>query len=230
MKILAVFPSTFEAAPTFKAANAKARLGAEVDLAGNVRAFVSGARSAAAAKRLGVQIGKYKPQVVVLLGFGGACSRKLKPADIVFETSDERLMEIFSSLGARPGKIACSATAADDQKKLGLEREGFDAVDMESIIFEQAAKAAGARFAHVRCISDAYNSPLPADVMDSSLNPDTGAIEPLRMVSLANVKKYPTLLIGLIKFGLKMIPVNRRWAKFCSDLTEKLKEMSNRDY
>ena len=225
MKILIAIPSVFEADAIFKSACVKARLGSVAKISENINAIITGVGCKASQDRLDCEIKNFSPDVVLLLGYCGACNDSLKNSDFVYETTCDTLAEIFENFGAKKAKIACVNKTADFAKKQELAKLNFDAVEMESDFFKQSAKANNTNFAHLRCVSDAKNSSIPTDIMNMSMNKNTGAINPLKMLSPKAFCKHPTILFNLIRFGIEIAPTQKIFAKKSVELVSILKKL-----
>ena len=212
MKFLLAIPSIFEAKPIFKLARKRAKLGASVKISDNVVATVCGIRCEKSQERLKESIEKYLPDCVVLLGYCGACADSICSGDFVFSTEDKKLASVLQHQGMKQVKFACVAKTASTQEKKSLAERGFDAVEMESDFFEPIVRSKSVCFAHIRCVSDAKNSPLPAELMDSTMNRETGEINPLKIISLKKIVLNPMLVVRLIKFAVEIAPVQKFFA------------------
>ena len=90
-----------------------------------------------------------------------------------------------------------------------MQKQGFDAVEMESRYFQSIVQNANIEFLHIRCVSDAKNSAIPADLMDCSMDRQTGNINPLKMLSVSKLLRNPSILVKLIKFGIEIAPTQK---------------------
>ena len=213
MKFLLAIPSIFEATPIFKLARRKAKLGASASISDNVVATVCGIGCEKSQERLKEALEKYSPDCVILLGYCGACANSICSGDFVFSTEDKKLVSVFQKQGMKQVKFACVAKTASAQEKELLAERGFDAVEMESDFFEPIVKSKSACFVHIRCVSDAKNSPLPEELMDSTMDRQTGAIDPLKMLSPKRIVRNPVLIVKLIKFAIEIAPVQKFFAE-----------------
>lgn len=214
MKTLAVFPSKFEAAPLFSKLGAKANLGARADLPPNFRAFVAGIGCAASARRLEAEVGNFAPDLLILVGYCGACNPALENGDFIFEPCGDPRIDAFAeqTLGCRRAKIASVDFTADSSEKQKLFADGFDAVEMEKKHFKPIAELCGAKFLHVRCVSDSKKSALPAALLDSTMDRRTGAVNPAKMFSPLAILRRPKVALELAKFIAEILPVQKRYA------------------
>ncbi|MBE6414692.1 MAG: hypothetical protein E7035_09130 [Verrucomicrobiaceae bacterium] len=209
MKTLLIFPSVFEADAVFKNFSHSAKLGKFIAVDKNLGILVSGIGCNKSKERVEKAIENFSPQIVVLMGYCGACSTSLKNGDFVFETSNEQLKKHLSTLDMLPVRIASVEKTADEQTKEFLQKQGFDAVEMESRYFQSIVQNANIEFLHIRCVSDAKNSAIPADLMDCSMDRQTGNINPLKMLSVSKLFRNPSILIKLIKFGIEIAPTQK---------------------
>lgn len=214
MKTLAVFPSKFEAAPLFSKLGAKTKLGARADFSTNFRAFVAGIGCGASAKRLEDETENFAPDLIVLIGYCGACNPSLENGDFIFEPCGDPRIDAFAeqTLGCRRAKIASVDATADSAEKQKLSDDGFDAVEMEKKYFKPIAETRGAKFLHVRCVSDSKKSRLPASLLDSVMDRRTGAVNPAKMFSLSAILRRPKVAVELAKFIAEILPVQKRYA------------------
>ena len=209
MKTLLIFPSVFEADAVFKNFSHSAKLGKFVEVDKNLGILVSGIGCNKSKERVEKAIENFSPQIVVLMGYCGACSTSLKNGDFVFETSNEQLKKHLSTLDMLPVRIASVEKTADEQTKEFLQKQGFDAVEMESRYFQSIVQNANIEFLHIRCVSDAKNSAIPADLMDCAMDRQTGNINPLKMLSVSKLFRNPSILVKLIKFGIEIAPTQK---------------------
>lgn len=209
MKTLLIFPSVFEADAVFKNFSQSAKLGKFIAVNKNLGILVSGIGCNKSKERVEKAIENFSPQIVVLMGYCGACSTSLKNGDFVFETSNEQLKKHLSTLDMLPVRIASVEKTADEQTKEFLQKQGFDAVEMESRYFQSIVQNANIEFLHIRCVSDAKNSAIPADLMDCSMDRQTGNINPLKMLSVSKLFRNPSILVKLIKFGIEIAPTQK---------------------
>ncbi len=209
MKTLLIFPSVFEADAVFKNFSHSAKLGKFIAVNKNLGILVSGIGCNKSKERVEKAIENFSPQIVVLMGYCGACSTSLKNGDFVFETSNEQLKKHLSTLDMLPVRIASVEKTADEQTKEFLQKQGFDAVEMESRYFQSIVQNANIEFLHIRCVSDAKNSAIPADLMDCSMDRQTGNINPLKMLSVSKLFRNPSILVKLIKFGIEIAPTQK---------------------
>ena len=209
MKTLLVFPSVFEADAVFKNFSQSAKLGKFIEVSKNLGILVSGIGCNKSKERVEKAIENFSPQMVVLMGYCGACSASLKNGDFVFETSNEQFKKYLSTLAMQPVRIASVEKTANEQTKEFLQEQGFDAVEMESRYFQPIVQNANIEFLHIRCVSDAKNSAIPADLMDCSMDRQTGNINPLKMLSVSKLLRNPSILVKLIKFGIEIAPTQK---------------------
>ena len=214
MKTLAAFPSKFEAAPLFSKLGAKAKLGARADFSPNFRALVAGVGCGASAKRLEAEAEIFAPDLIILIGYCGACSPALENGDFVFEPCGDPRIDALAeqSFGCRRAKIASVDATADFDEKQKLFADGFDAVEMEKKHFKPIAEARGAKFLHVRCVSDSKKSRLPASLLDATMDRHTGAVNPAKMFSLPAIIRRPKVAVELAKFIAEILPVQKHYA------------------
>ena len=97
----------------------------------------------------------------------------------------------------REGKIAYSEGVADENVKRKFAAEGYDIVEMESAIFS-AALGDDDDFkpvlTHIRCISDTLKTCVPAGVVESGLNLETGGFKISPLNISRNGSKYNFLI------------------------------------
>lgn len=229
MKILLVIPSVFEAAPLFKAVRAKPTLGGVLDISENLRVLISGIGCEASRERLDGQLRDFAPNAVVLLGYAGACSGAFKNGDFLFDSDDPRVSELLGGFGFPKAKIAFSKNVAGAEQKRGFLDAGFAAVEMESDWFLSAVRAANASFTHVRCISDAANASVPPAILEASMDRRTGGVAPARMIFSRAFLKNPPAIFSLVKFGIEIVPVQKKYAKSIVELADALAELAGND-
>ena len=209
MKILTILPSVFEAKSIFKYFKEKARLGKLISPSENLSILVSGIGCQASKERVERAVENIKPDVIILMGYCGACSNTLKNGDFVFESNNSYFADIFKRLNITRAKIACVDKTADETKKIQLWQMGYDAVDMESDFFVSVAISKKIDFIHIRCVSDSQKSAIPAEVMDCSMCRKSGNVNPMNMLSIGRLLKNPYILIKLIKFGIEIAPTQK---------------------
>ena len=117
MKILTILPSVFEAKSIFKYFKEKARLGKLISPSENLSILVSGIGCQASKERVERAVENIKPDVIILMGYCGACSNTLKNGDFVFESNNSYFADIFKRLNITRAKIACVDKTADETKK-----------------------------------------------------------------------------------------------------------------
>ncbi len=229
MKILLVIPSVFEAAPVFKLAKERPKLGKIAKLTENICACIVGIGCETSQKRLRDALEKEKPDFAVLLGYCGACADSIANGDFIFECANSELVKLLCAQGMKEVKFACVHQTADTYKKQSLAEAGFGAVEMESDFFKSVVEEFGAEFAHIRCVSDAKKSPLPAELLDATMDRQTGAVNPMKMLNLQKLLKQPSILAKLICFGIEIAPVQKFFSSECKRLVEVLKDFANKN-
>lgn len=209
-KLLVVFPTIFEADCIFKnfGQSEKCKVGAtcEFELGGkSCRVLVSGIGCEKSAERVAEQIKKFRPDEVLLCGFAGACRREIKGGEFFFQTDNPETQKKLSELGIAEKKIAFSEDVADRKAKTQLAENGCWAVEMESRLFAQAARKSASetsKFTHLRCISDTIEADIPAEIVEKSMNRQTGELEVRPLDSIRAIIKTPKLLPTFIKFAI----------------------------
>ncbi len=209
-KLLVVFPTIFEADCIFKnfGQSEKCKVGAtcEFELGGkSCRVLVSGIGCEKSAERVAEQIKKFRPDEVLLCGFAGACRREIKGGEFFFQTDSPETQKKLSELGIAEKKIAFSEHVADRKAKTQLAESGYWAVEMESRLFAQAARESAPEspnFTHLRCISDTIEADIPAEIVEKSMNRQTGELEVRPLDSIRAIIKTPKLLPTFIKFAI----------------------------
>lgn len=207
-KLLVVFPTIFEADCIFKnfGQSEKCKVGVtcEFELGGkSCRALVSGIGCEKSAERVAEQIKKFRPDEVLLCGFAGACRREIKGGEFFFQTDNPETQKKLSELGIAEKKIAFSEHVADGKAKTLLAENGYWAVEMESRLFAQAARKSASetpKFTHLRCISDTIEADIPAEIVEKSMNRQTGELEVRPLDSIRAIIKTPKVLPTFIKF------------------------------
>ncbi len=223
MKILLTIPSVFEAAPVFKQAKTKPELGKIAKISDDISAIVAGIGCETSQKRLRNAIENLSPDCIILLGYCGACSDTISNGDFVFSCDDENFSKLLLKQGMKQVSFACVEKTADSAQKQSLAERGFDAVEMESDFFKSVAENANVKFVHIRCVSDAKKSPLPADLLDATMDRQTGAINPMKMLELKKLIAKPSILINLARFGIEIAPIQKFFSSECKKLVETLK-------
>ena len=209
-KLLVVFPTIFEADCIFKnfGQSEKCKVGAtcEFELGGkSCRVLVSGIGCEKSAERVAEQIKKFRPDEVLLCGFAGACRKEIKGGEFFFQTDSPETQKKLSELGIEEKKIAFSEHVADRKSKTQLAESGYWAVEMESRLFAQAARESAPEspnFTHLRCISDTIEADIPAEIVEKSMNRQTGELEVRPLDSIRAIIKTPKLLPTFIKFAI----------------------------
>ena len=229
MKILLVIPSVFEAAPVFKAARARPALGGVLNISENLRVLISGIGCEVSRGRLNGQLRDFAPNAVMLLGYAGACSDAFKNGDFLFDSDDPRVSELLGGFGFPKAKIAFSKSVAGAEQKREFLSAGFAAVEMESGWFLSTVRAANASFTHVRCISDAANASVPPAILEASMDRRTGGVFPARMFFSRAFLKNPLAIFSLVKFGVEIAPVQKKYAKCIVELVDMLAKLGGDD-
>ncbi len=209
-KLLVVFPTIFEADCIFKnfGQSEKCKVGAtcEFDLGGkSCSVLVSGIGCEKSAERVAEQIKKFRPDEVLLCGFAGACRKETKGGEFFFQTDSPETQKKLSELGIAEKKIAFLEHVADRKAKTQLAESGYWAVEMESRLFAQAARESAPEspnFTHLRCISDTIEADIPAEIVEKSMNRQTGELEVRPLDSIRAIIKTPKLLPTFIKFAI----------------------------
>ena len=209
-KLLVVFPTIFEADCIFKnfAQFEKCKVGAtcEFELGGkSCRVLVSGIGCEKSAERVAEQIKEFRPDEVLLCGFAGACRKEIKGGEFFFQTDSPETQKKLSELGIAEKKIAFSEHVAERKAKTQLAESGYWAVEMESRLFAQAARESAPEspnFTHLRCISDTIEADIPAEIVEKSMNRQTGELEVRPLDSIRAIIKTPKLLPTFIKFAV----------------------------
>ena len=209
-KLLVVFPTIFEADCIFKnfGQSEKCKVGAtcEFDLGGkSCRVLVSGIGCEKSAERVAEQIKKFRPDEVLLCGFAGACRKEIKGGEFFFQTDSPETQKKLSELGIAEKKIAFLEHVADRKAKTQLAESGYWAVEMESRLFAQAARESAPEspnFTHLRCISDTIEADIPAEIVEKSMNRQTGELEVRPLDSIRAIINTPKLLPTFIKFAI----------------------------
>ncbi len=223
MKILLTIPSVFEASPIFKLTKTKPELGKIAKISDNISAIIAGIGCETSQERLKNAVQNLLPDCVVLLGYCGACSDAISNGDFVFSCDDENFSKFLLNQGMKKVAFACVKKTADTTQKQSLAEQGFDAVEMESDFFKSVAENANVKFVHIRCVSDAKKSPIPADLLDSTMDRHTGAINPMKMFELKKLIAKPSILINLARFGMEIAPIQKFFSSECKKLVETLK-------
>lgn len=209
-KLLVLFPTIFEADCIFKnfGQSEKCKVGAtgEFELGGkSCRVLVSGIGCEKSAERVAEQIKKFQPDEVLLCGFAGACRKEIKGGEFFLQTDSPETQKKLSELGIAEKRIAFSEHVADRKAKTQLAENGYWAVEMESRLFAQAARESASktpRFTHLRCISDTIEADIPAEIVEKSMNRQTGELEVRPLDSIRAIIKSPKLLPTFIKFAI----------------------------
>ena len=142
---------------------------------------------------------------MLLCGFAGACRREIKGGEFFFQTDSPETQKKLSELGIAEKKIAFSEHVADRKAKAQLAGSGYWAVEMESRLFAQAARESAPetpKFTHLRCISDTIEADIPAEIVEKSMNRQTGELEVRPLDSIRAIIKTPKLLPTFIKFAV----------------------------
>jgi hopanoid-associated phosphorylase len=148
---------------------------------------------------------------ILSVGIAGALAPDLQAGDVViaervvtaneaFETDAKWTARLAAALAdARIGAILGRGAIADtaEVKAMLHQASGADAVDMESHLAAQAARARGVPFAALRVISDRADQSLPPAAL-TAMNPD-GSIA-LRRV-LLSIARRPGQIPALIRTG-----------------------------
>jgi adenosylhomocysteine nucleosidase len=135
---------------------------------------------------------------ILSAGIAGALDPELVPGDIMIDGDADTLARLKHALPAAiVGKIYGQDTiAADPDSKCALAALGM-AVDMESHIAAEVARAHGLAFGAVRVISDTAHETLPPAAL-VGMKPDGGMALGRVLVSLA---RRPAQLPDLIRIG-----------------------------
>ncbi|GAC1403594.1 MAG: phosphorylase [Novosphingobium sp.] len=135
---------------------------------------------------------------ILSAGIAGALDPELVPGDIMIDGDPDTLARLKHALPAAiVGKIYGQDTiAADPDSKCALVALGM-AVDMESHIAAEVARAHGLPFGAVRVISDTAHETLPPAAL-VGMKPDGGMALGRVLVSLA---RRPAQLPDLIRIG-----------------------------
>lgn len=106
------------------------------------------------------------PQLVLTCGFAGGLNPQLRLGEVVYNTDgDADLENKLARAGARPGRfLHVDRVICKSHDKLSLWRSTqADAVDMESRVIREAARASGIPSVTLRAISDVAGEDLPLD-------------------------------------------------------------------
>ena len=125
----------------------------------------------------------------------------MKGGEFFFQTDNPETQKTLSELGIAEKKIAFSEHVADRKAKTQLAENGCWAVEMESRLFAQAARESP-KFTHLRCISDTIEADIPAEIVEKSMNRQTGELEVRPLDSIRAIIKTPKLLPTFIKFAV----------------------------
>ena len=126
--------------------------------------LVCGGIGAEAARRATKAIiTRYRPELIVSLGFAGALDRTMKVGDIfvphrVTDAGDGSTVQMEGGDGAL---VTFSSIATAHQKETLAGAYGAQAVDMEAAAVARAAHLHGIRFQAVKAISDNKNFEMP---------------------------------------------------------------------
>ncbi len=223
-KTLIISPTIFEAAPIFSGLGErhKPKVG-DCAQSGNIVCLVSGIGCERSAERVKSALERFNPTDVILAGFCGACGKKLKNGDLIYETSSSDMVKIGIALRGIRGKIACVDKIADTQKKLELGAKGYDGVEMERDFFDDAIKNSKINFAHFRWISDSLDSDIPPDFFESTMDKVTGEIKLSAINLIMSICKSPKLLINLAKFGAEISSSKRIYENSAKKLVKLLR-------
>ncbi len=213
MKKLLLIPSIFEANAIFKHFGYSAKLGKLVNISENFSVLVSGIGCEASKQRVENAVKNIRPSTIILMGYCGACSDEFNNGDFLYETNNQHLENLLSPLNIKTARIACVDKTADEHVKINLQKQGYDAVEMECKYFQPIAQNIDADFLHLRCVSDAKKSPIPADLLDCTMDRTTGNVVPTKMLSPAKLLRNPSILLKLIKFGIEIAPTQKLYAK-----------------
>ena len=224
-KVLAIFPMTYEAIPPFKKYGIKRpKVGDFAELLNNgklkINALVSGFGCDATHGRIKKAISGCAPDTIMLAGYCGACNPDIKNGSCLLDSrnTSAALKNMALSMGAKDAKIATVARIADNDKKSGLFKAGYDGVEMEAQIVLDAMSdcASKAEFFHIRWVSDFSECKIEQPFFESMMHYDTGEIR----ISFYNLAKFiiarPSLLKDLIDFRREL---NQTYAKYASDIT-----------
>ncbi len=223
-KILIITPTIFEAAPIFweLGEKHKPKVG-DCAQSENIVCLVSGIGCERSAERVKSAIDCFKPSNIILVGFCGACGKKLKNGDLIYETISSDIARIGGKLRGIRGRIACVDKIADTKKKLELGEKKYDGVEMELDFFKQAIEKSNANFAHFRWISDSLDSDIPPDFFESTMDKSTGEIKLSVINLIISICKSPKLMISLAKFGAEISSSKRTYETATKNLISLLK-------
>lgn len=206
---LIIFPTTYEADAVFKFFNEplKCTLGGTCRFSlpngTECEALVSGVGCEKSASRVRECVKNFCPTDIILCGFGGACDEDIEAGEFIFESKSTEIGKFLAKKGMRSGKIAFSKTVADKTRKSELSKEGYEAVEMESKLFEEASgedEEFMPVFTHIRCISDTIAADIPATIVESGINRATGGLKVSFGIVLKEILKNPKVLLTFIKF------------------------------
>jgi adenosylhomocysteine nucleosidase len=144
-------------------------------------------------------IERYRPQMVISVGFAGAMVPELQVASILdpAKVIAASTGTAFGTGGAGSGVLVTAAAVAGPEEKRRLaERFSAQAVDMEAAAVAKAAQAAGVRFRALKAISDELDHFVPPTEGFLSAS---GEFKTLRFA--IHVALRPWLWASALKFG-----------------------------
>ena len=206
---LIVFPTTYEADAVFKFFNEplKCKLGGichfTLPNGTECEALVSGVGCEKSASRVKECVENFCPTDLILCGFGGACNPDTEAGEFIYESNSTEIGKYLSKKGMRSGKIAFSEIVADSKRKQELSAENYEAVEMESKLFSDASGddvEFRPVFTHIRCISDTIEADIPASIVESGINRETGDLKVSLIIVLKEIIKNPKVLLTFLKF------------------------------
>jgi nucleoside phosphorylase len=114
-----------------------------------------------------------QPRHVFTCGFAGGLNPNLNVGTLVFDTEDERIASVLTSLGAVRGTFHCLPRVATSRAEKSALRglTGADVVEMESGIIRGLCRERGLSSTTLRVISDAADEDLPLD-FNSLMTPE----------------------------------------------------------
>ena len=230
-----LFPSKFEAEGFLEGLSAKseATFGDLWTCSGQldhnpVTVGVVGIGPQPSAKRTTEFIRKVPARSVVLAGFGGSLTHRLKRGDTIIaaEVSSDELINFMKLL---PDFSIAKVYTADRvvsgrEAKLALAQEtGCQVVDMEMAPVAEIVRDAGIEFMCVRGISDGLDDEVPTDLLSKTYNPATGLPHSKSRVA-ATFALQPWKVKALTQFVTGLRPVRDNLTRF---LTSVVKEMAS---
>lgn len=179
-----------------------------------------------AARRTKEFLQKVSARSVVLAGFGGSLTHKLKKGDTVIaaEVSSEELINYMKLL---PDFSIAKVYTTDQvvsgrEAKLKLAQEtGCQVVDMEMAPVAEVARDAGLEFMCVRAISDGLDDEVPTALLAKTYDPATGLPYSKSRVA-ASFALQPWKLKALTQFVAGLEPVRVNLTRFLTGIVREM--------